>query len=71
MKLLPLLAGATLVALAGSASAETITIAAVNNGVATGSGRSMPGFDLGAAVIAARHSGLLLTGGVPASALSM
>ncbi len=32
MKLLPLLAGATLVALAGSASAETITIATVNNG---------------------------------------
>ena len=38
-------------------------VAAVNNGIATGSGRSMPGFDLGAAVIAARHSGLLLTGG--------
>jgi single-stranded-DNA-specific exonuclease len=38
-------------------------VAAVNNGVASGSGRSMPGFDLGAAVIAARHSGLLLTGG--------
>lgn len=38
-------------------------VAAVNNGVATGSGRSMPGFDLGAAVIAARHSGLLITGG--------
>jgi sorbitol/mannitol transport system substrate-binding protein len=32
MKLLPLLAGAMLVALAGSASAETITIATVNNG---------------------------------------
>lgn len=38
-------------------------VAAVNNGIATGSGRSMPGFDLGAAVIAARHAGLLLTGG--------
>ena len=32
MRLLPLLAGATFVALAGSASAETITIATVNNG---------------------------------------
>jgi sorbitol/mannitol transport system substrate-binding protein len=32
MKLLPLLAGAMLAALAGSASAETITIATVNNG---------------------------------------
>jgi sorbitol/mannitol transport system substrate-binding protein len=32
MKLLPLLAGAMLLALAGSASAETITIATVNNG---------------------------------------
>ncbi len=38
-------------------------VAAVNKGIATGSGRSMPGFDLGAAVIAARHAGILLTGG--------
>ncbi len=32
-------------------------------GVIKGSGRSIPGLDLGAAVIAARQSGLLLTGG--------
>jgi single-stranded-DNA-specific exonuclease len=33
------------------------------NGVIKGSGRSVAGFDLGAAVIAARQSGLLVTGG--------
>jgi single-stranded-DNA-specific exonuclease len=33
------------------------------NGLAKGSGRSVPGLDLGAAVIAARQSGLLATGG--------
>jgi single-stranded-DNA-specific exonuclease len=38
-------------------------VAAIQNGVATGSARSMPGFDLGAAVIAARQSGLLTAGG--------
>jgi single-stranded-DNA-specific exonuclease len=32
-------------------------------GIVKGSGRSVPGLDLGAAVIAARQSGLLLTGG--------
>jgi single-stranded-DNA-specific exonuclease len=33
------------------------------DGLIKGSGRSVPGFDLGAAVIAARQSGLLATGG--------
>lgn len=35
----------------------------VHNGVAKGSGRSQPGFDLGAAVIAARQKGILTKGG--------
>ncbi len=38
-------------------------VAGIANGVARGSGRSVPGLDLGAAVIAARQSGILLTGG--------
>jgi single-stranded-DNA-specific exonuclease len=38
-------------------------VAGIVEGVAKGSGRSVPGLDLGAAVIAARQSGLLLTGG--------
>ena len=38
-------------------------VAAIENGVAKGSGRSVPGFDLGAAVIAARQAGLLINGG--------
>ncbi len=38
-------------------------VAGVADGVAKGSGRSVPGLDLGAAVIAARQSGLLRTGG--------
>jgi single-stranded-DNA-specific exonuclease len=38
-------------------------VAGIADGVAKGSGRSVPGIDLGAAVIAARQSGLLLTGG--------
>ena len=36
---------------------------ALVDGVVKGSGRSVPGLDLGAAVIAARQAGLLLTGG--------
>ena len=36
---------------------------ALADGVVKGSGRSVPGLDLGAAVIAARQAGLLLTGG--------
>lgn len=38
-------------------------VAAVADGIAKGSGRSVPGHDLGSAVIAARQSGLLATGG--------
>ena len=38
-------------------------VAAVADGVAKGSGRSVPGHDLGAAVIAARQRGLLAGGG--------
>lgn len=38
-------------------------VAGVADGIAKGSGRSVPGVDLGTAVIAARQSGLLLTGG--------
>jgi single-stranded-DNA-specific exonuclease len=38
-------------------------VAGIADGVAKGSGRSVPGLDLGAAVIAARQSGLLTTGG--------
>ena len=38
-------------------------VAGVAGGLAKGSGRSVPGVDLGAAVIAARQSGLLATGG--------
>ena len=38
-------------------------VTGVTEGVAKGSGRSVPGIDLGAAVIAARQAGLLTTGG--------
>jgi single-stranded-DNA-specific exonuclease len=38
-------------------------VAGIADGVAKGSGRSVAGFDLGSAVIAARQAGLLLTGG--------
>ncbi|WP_298223183.1 single-stranded-DNA-specific exonuclease RecJ [Acidocella sp.] len=38
-------------------------VAGIMDGVAKGSGRSVPGIDLGAAVIAARQSGILATGG--------
>ena len=38
-------------------------VAAIAGGIVKGSGRSVAGLDLGAAVIAARQSGLLLTGG--------
>lgn len=38
-------------------------VAGVAEGLAKGSGRSVPGVDLGAAIIAARQSGLLETGG--------
>ncbi|MBU6420092.1 MAG: single-stranded-DNA-specific exonuclease RecJ [Proteobacteria bacterium] len=38
-------------------------VAGITEGMAKGSGRSVPGIDLGAAVIAARQSGILATGG--------
>jgi single-stranded-DNA-specific exonuclease len=38
-------------------------VAGIGDGVAKGSGRSVPGLDLGAAVISARHVGILATGG--------
>lgn len=38
-------------------------VAGIADGVAKGSGRSVPGLDLGAAVIAARQGGILRTGG--------
>jgi single-stranded-DNA-specific exonuclease len=38
-------------------------VAGIADGIAKGSGRSVPGLDLGAAIIAARQSGLLATGG--------
>lgn len=38
-------------------------VAALADGIAKGSGRSIAGIDLGSAVIAARQSGLLITGG--------
>ncbi len=38
-------------------------VAALADGIARGSGRSVPGFDLGAAILAARDAGLLLSGG--------
>ncbi len=38
-------------------------VVALENGIGKGSGRSMPGIDLGNAVIAARQAGLLINGG--------
>jgi single-stranded-DNA-specific exonuclease len=38
-------------------------VAGISDGLAKGSGRSVPGLDLGAAIIAARQTGLLTTGG--------
>ena len=43
----------------------------LNGGVGKGSGRSVPGFDLGAAVIAARQAGLLEAGGGHAMAAGL
>ncbi|GBR53849.1 single-stranded-DNA-specific exonuclease RecJ [Neokomagataea thailandica NBRC 106555] len=40
-----------------------VLVGALTEGVIKGSARSVPGLDLGAAIIAARQSGLLLTGG--------
>jgi single-stranded-DNA-specific exonuclease len=43
----------------------------VENGIGKGSGRSLPGFDLGAAVIAAGEAGLLVNGGGHAMAAGL
>ncbi len=40
-----------------------VCIVAVNDGIGKGSGRSIPGIDLGAAIIAAKAAGLLTAGG--------
>ncbi|MEO9191932.1 MAG: single-stranded-DNA-specific exonuclease RecJ [Acetobacteraceae bacterium] len=40
-----------------------VCVAGIATGIAKGSGRSVPGIDLGAAVIAARRAGILATGG--------
>ena len=40
-----------------------VLVASVDGGIARASGRSIPGVDLGAAVIAARHAGLVTHGG--------
>lgn len=40
-----------------------VMVIAIEGGMAKGSGRSVPGFDLGAAVVAARQAGILTLGG--------
>lgn len=49
----------------------TIVIALQEDGTGKGSGRSMPGVDLGAAVLAARDAGLLIAGGGHAMAAGL
>lgn len=49
----------------------TIVIALQDDGTGKGSGRSMPGVDLGAAVLAARDAGLLIAGGGHAMAAGL
>lgn len=48
-----------------------VAVLGVTDGIAKGSARSVHGFDLGAAVIAARHRGILLHGGGHAMAAGM
>jgi single-stranded-DNA-specific exonuclease len=48
-----------------------IVIALDENGIGKGSGRSIPGVDLGAAVLAAKDSGLLIAGGGHAMAAGL
>jgi single-stranded-DNA-specific exonuclease len=48
-----------------------IVIAIQEDGTAKGSGRSMPGVDLGAAVLAAKEAGLLIAGGGHAMAAGL
>jgi single-stranded-DNA-specific exonuclease len=49
----------------------TIVIALGDDGIGKGSGRSLPGVDLGAAVLAARDAGLLIAGGGHAMAAGL
>jgi single-stranded-DNA-specific exonuclease len=49
----------------------TIVIALQDDGTGKGSGRSMPGVDLGAAVLAAKDAGLLIAGGGHAMAAGL
>ncbi len=49
----------------------TIVIAIQDDGIGKGSGRSLPGVDLGAAVLAARDMGLLIAGGGHAMAAGL
>jgi single-stranded-DNA-specific exonuclease len=49
----------------------TIVIAIQDDGTAKGSGRSLPGVDLGAAVLAAKEAGLLIAGGGHAMAAGL
>ncbi len=53
------------------ASRPAIVIAIDKNGIGKGSGRSVPGVDLGAAVVAAHQAGLLLSGGGHAMAAGL
>ena len=46
-----------------AANRPTLIIAVDDTGIGKGSGRSVPGVDLGGAVVAARQSGLLINGG--------
>lgn len=52
-------------------SLPALVLAMQDDGLAKGSGRSVPGLDLGAAVIAARQAGLLVNGGGHAMAAGL
>ncbi len=54
-----------------AAGRPSFVLAADDNGIAKGSGRSVPGVDLGAAVVAAGQAGLLLNGGGHAMAAGL
>ena len=53
------------------ASGKPSFVIAIENGLGKGSGRSVPGIDLGAAVIAASQAGLLINGGGHAMAAGL
>lgn len=54
-----------------AAGRPSLVLAMEDNGLAKGSGRSVPGVDLGAAVVAARQAGLLVAGGGHAMAAGL